>query len=353
MARHPQDPREVIVRNLFLIQRFGSSVNDEVREAVNALFEEIVTLLVRVDPVGPSLQRFRIQRAERLFEQIEELTGETFDSITRQVRLRLASFGRQQSETAVVHLRAVLGAGSAGAVDPIRVTINQLKAIVDSDPIEGAVMRDWFSRQAERTAFEVRRQVQLGMTRAETIDDMVRRVRGRSVGRGRFSGGVMETTTRQAESIVRTAVNQISNVAAFETYRANSDITSTYEYTATLDSRTTIICASLDGRSFRYDDPAAPKPPQHWGCRSILVPRVDWDRLGLEPPPEGTRASAQGQVSADTTYSDWLRAQPKSVQNEILGPSRAELFREGKVSLRDMVRSDGRRIPLDQLSAAA
>lgn len=358
----PRSPEEVVVRNLFLIQRFGNSINDEVRVQVMELFDQITGLIARVDPMGSALQRYRVQRARKLFAQIEELSGATFNEIQKQVRLRLASWGKQQSQTAAVHLRAIIGAGSAGKVDAIGLTINQVKAIVDTNPMEGAVMGEWFERQGERTAFQVRRQIQLGMTRGETIDDMVRRVRGTATGapireRGRivgynFSGGVFETTTREAEAIVRTAVNEVSNVAAFETYRANADITTTYEYTATLDSRTTLICASLDGQTFGYDDPAGKRPPQHWNCRSIIVPNVDWRSLGMEPPPEGTRASAGGQVAADTKYTEWLKANP-GVAREVLGPTRAELFLDGRVSLRDMVRSDGRRVPLEDLQRRA
>lgn len=362
MPAVPKDPTEVVVRNLFLIQRFGNSLNDAVRAQVSALFDEMAGLIAKIDPTGPSLNVYRLQRAAKLFDQIQALTGETFDAIAREVRLHLAGWGKQQAEVAALHLQAVLGAGAKGKVDAIGLTINQVKAIVDTDPMQGAVMKEWWSRQADRTAFEVRRQIQLGMTRSESIDDLVRRVRGRATGPAireggkivghRFTGGVLDTTTREAEAIVRTAVNDVSNVAAFETFRANGDITTTYEYTATLDSRTTLICASLDGRTFAYDDTAAPKPPQHWNCRSILVPVVDWKALGLESPPEGTRASAGGQVAADTRYEQWLRDQPESVQAEVLGAGRAKLFRDG-ATLRDMVRSDGRRVPLTEIAAKA
>lgn len=348
----PKDPRRVVVENLFLIQRYANSVNAEVQARVHELFNEIAVLIVRIDPMGLSLQRYRTQRARKLFKEIEELTGATFDEITKHVRVRLAPIGKQQGDVAVSHLKAILGAGAEGRVDVVKVTINQVKAIVDSEPVNGALLRDWFKGQADRTAFQVQRQIRLGMVNAETIDDMVRRVRGRSVGRGRYAGGVMQTTSREAEAIIRTSVTDISNRAALETFRQNADITTTYEYTATLDSRTTLICANLDGQTFKYDDPAAKQPPQHVNCRSIVVPNVDWEGLGLEPPAEGTRASAGGQVAASTTYEPWLKSQPASVQDEILGPSRGRLFREGRIDLRDMVRTDGRRVPLDELVAA-
>lgn len=349
MARDPRDPLEIVVRNLFLLQALGNSLSAEIRAQIDELFSEIVSQIAKIDPTGPSLQRWRLARRDKLFDEIQKLTGETFDDIHRALRLRLAQLGRGQSDVAVAHLKAIIGAGSKGKVETVRVTLNQLKAIIDHDPMEGALLKEWAERQGARTAFQVRRQIQLGMTRAETIDQLVRRVRGRSVGRGKYTGGVLEATTREAEALVRTAVTDIANVAALRTFEENRAVTKEYEYVATLDSRTTLICATLDRRRFRYDDPAALRPPQHWNCRSIIVPVVDWKGLGLDPPPEGTRASAGGQVAADTKYSDWLKAQPEGVQNEILGPTRAELFRQGRVSLRDLVRTDGRRVPLRDL----
>jgi hypothetical protein len=60
----------------------------------------------------------------------------------------------------------------------------------------------------------------------------------------------------------------------------------------------------------------------------------------VEPPPEGTRASENGQVPSSQTYEDWLRRQPPDAQDEIVGPARADLFRQGKIGLRDLVRGD-------------
>lgn len=100
---------------------------------------------------------------------------------------------------------------------------------------------------------------------------------------------------------------------------------------------------------FAYDDPQAKRPPQHIGCRSTVVPDVDWAGLGLEPPPDSMRASADGPVPSSTSYNQWLRDRPAEVQDEILGPSRAQLFRDGK-SLRDMVRDDGSIVRIDELT---
>jgi SPP1 gp7 family putative phage head morphogenesis protein len=165
---------------------------------------------------------------------------------------------------------------------------------------------------------------------------------------GVFKHGVLETTTNHARAIVRTSVTDISNRAAREVYSANDDLTKEFRYVATLDSRTSDICMGLDGQQFEYDSEAARYPPQHVNCRSTIVP-VLLDEIGVP----GDRASEGGPVPADTNYQDWLKGQDTAKQNAILGPQRAQMFRDGKINLRDLVRSDGTSLTVDGLRARA
>ena len=79
----------------------------------------------------------------------------------------------------------------------------------------------------------------------------------------RLAGGTgTKLANNQVMAIVRTTVNQVQNAASQSVYQANSDISSKYQYVATLDSRTSLICASLDGQTFEYNK--GPLPPQHF-----------------------------------------------------------------------------------------
>jgi len=67
-------------------------------------------------------------------------------------------------------------------------------------------------------------------------------------------------------------------------------------------------------------------------CRSTKVPVLkSWREFGFDfdELPGGTRASMRGEVPAKLDYDGWLRQQPASLQDEILGPGRAKLFRGG------------------------
>lgn len=345
------DPTGAVVRNLFQLQRLSNGLGKEASAIVRELIDEIAAEIARIDPTSPPQQTYRQLRVQKLMEAVEDVTGEAFEDVRRRLRDDLARVGKSQGQWAAGQLDRALG-GAAIDIRRGAIGINQMKRILDARPFRGETLAGWAETQAAATVRRVRRQVQLGMVQSETIDDIIRRIRGVSDGRGGFRRGVLDTTTREAEAIARTAVNFTANTAHRETFKDNQNITKSFEYTATLDSRTTLICAKLDGMVWKYDDPNAKYPPQHFNCRSTITPRVDWGGLGVQPPQsEGKRASADGQVPASTTYREWLKDQPASVQNEVLGRSRADLFRAGKVDLRDLVTRDNRVVPVSELVA--
>jgi hypothetical protein len=54
-------------------------------------------------------------------------------------------------------------------------------------------------------------------------------------------------------------------------------------------------------------------------------------------------------VAASVTYQDWLKRQPKEVQDDILGVSKAQLFRKGDLPLDRFVDRAGHEYTLDEL----
>jgi hypothetical protein len=72
--------------------------------------------------------------------------------------------------------------------------------------------------------------------------------------------------------------------------------------------------------------------------------------LGVDLPEfsESTRASMDGQVPAKMTYNEWLKGKPAAFQNEVLGPSRAKLFRAG-MPVDRFVNRAGDKLTLDDL----
>ncbi len=190
----------------------------------------------------------------------------------------------------------------------------------------GNIVQEAFDRIADGSVQLFRNTVKDGMATGETTPQITRRLLGNSrendtanILQMSQKGGILTTPPiNQVRTLVRTSINQVANNAALNVYRANNDITKKYRYTATLDSRTTTVCGALDGRIFEYQQ--GPMPPQHFNCRSTIVPEIDYENLPFDPPPtKRRRATADGPMTAETDYSKWLYMQPQKVKAQILG----------------------------------
>lgn len=154
-------------------------------------------------------------------------------------------------------------------------------------------------------------------------------------------------TQQQADALVRTVTQGIASEARSRTYASNADLLEGERWSSTLDSRTTVGCARLDGKVFPVGQ--GPTVPRHYRCRSSRVPVLKKEyQLDIKG---ATRASYQGPVSAQSTYGGWLKRQPASFQDEVLGVERAKLFRSGKLSIDKFADDYGRVYTLDELKA--
>lgn len=151
-------------------------------------------------------------------------------------------------------------------------------------------------------------------------------------------------TMNQAEALVRTSTNHVASVSRERFYKENDEVIKGERYTATLDNRTTIFCAKHDGRLYKIGQ--GPQTPAHWNCRSIRVAEV-YAKYKI-PGLAETRSSIDGPIPASTTYGDFLKKQSSDFQNEVLGKTRAELFRSGKVSI-DQFSDFGRVLTVKEL----
>lgn len=373
------DPAVVsrLVENLFLVQRIGSTITAESRALLDELFSQIAEDFARIDPTAPAADRWRRYRTDQFLDLVEERLHKVYPQWESLVTQRLVEAGVQQA--GVAHHLVVASLGDFGdKVRPTPITPARLKVILETDPFGDAdrgkaLLHEWAEGLEVTTRNRIRDQVRLGMSNEEGVPDIVRRVRGTRSGAG-FTGGVWQATTRDTEAVVRTAVNFVSNAGAVETYKANAQVLAGLEFSATLDDRTTLECASLDGQVWPVDSPDIKQPPRHFSCRSVLVPRADWAKLGLPEPEAAERAARdlsgvdeddlnrkvsarrrtgdlgrQTRVPSSVRYEQWLRGQPRKVQDKMLGKRRADLFRAKRFTLKDLVRTDGEVIPLSEL----
>jgi len=222
----------------------------------------------------------------------------------------------------------------------------ELAATLDGTPI---VKR--FRALTESSADLFDSQVMIGLSQGQTISQIQNRLLGKIsyVGDRTFlqKGAMIEAKNAQIRSLVRTSVTTVNNTASQSVYQANQQVTKKYKFVATLDSRSCPVCGAYDQKTFNYG--AGPTPAIHFNCRCITVAEIDYKALGITPPEDSTRASADGQVPASLDYEDWLKKQPRADVEKILGKGKGDLFLANKIRIADIVRTDTSEVTLAQL----
>lgn len=323
---------DAMTRHQIFVQRYAGSA---VKRALPILRKLARDLRDRIE--GGSLTEFQAGRAVGLEREIRAIiAGATADI---QGLLEIQDFARHEADFVDTMLGAAVAVDLAPAVSDealVAATTRSRMTLVSGDKIKRLTLAEAFDEFAQGVGRDAMRVVQAGILEGKTQQQMAR--------------GVAEIVTtrsrQQAESLVRTATNHIGGTARNAVYAANDDILEGQRWVSTLDGRTTLICAGRD-RSI-YPLNTGPRPPAHFGCRSIMVPVVK-EQYRIETL--GQRASMDGPVSNQLTYGGWLRQQSKEFQDDVLGPKRAELFRSGKVSIDRFTDDLGRTLTLAELRA--
>lgn len=200
----------------------------------------------------------------------------------------------------------------------------------------------------------------------------------------------------KATTLARTGVQHYSNNAREAMFIDNE--VEELVYVATLDNRTTSLCAGRDGNRWEINDQKRPALPAHYNCRSTYIPAIAMqdvdtraavggkdgkeaekaynakketldqrrdqrseDRAdGIETPSTPSKPTYRGKKDSNafkagqvpyTTYDKWLSKQPTWFVESALGKERAKLFLSGKVSISQFNDLSGRPLTLAQLRA--
>jgi SPP1 gp7 family putative phage head morphogenesis protein len=381
-----------LYRNAIDLNRYSNSVARRVINAYNDIIIDATNQLRTIDDLAAPDKAARLRG---ILAQLKDSLATWAGDATELTATELQGLAELQSEFVTDQLRKVLPAGSRDAVRTVEISPQFAQSVVTTDPTQlnvvalsddlfaavqgapatfsltaakgatitlpnGEVLEKAFRGVAVDQAERFSQVVRNGLLTGETTPSIAKRLIGnlqfgeeaKTVRQLVAAGGqATAVADNQVMALVRTSINQVANSASQQVYEANQDITKKYRYVATLDSRTSSICAALDGREFEYGK--GPMPPQHFNCRSTTVPIIDPDIL--PPSTIAKRASADGPVPINTSYGQWLKDQPLKTQQDVLGPGKVPYFNRlvDKYGARDamakLVRDDGSELTLDQL----
>lgn len=207
-----------------------------------------------------------------------------------------------------------------------------------------------------------KRSIMSGWQEGKTNSQIAREIIGSA--KFGFKDGSMQTIRRNTDAAIRTQINAIGDTARLQTFKANADFVKKEMILATLDHRTSLICQFYDGQVF--DLGKGPRPPFHPNCRSLTIPLFDGesadDIVGKRPSvnagpgyERGDNVTRTGRVrkprkgdgkftvkqtnASQTRYDNFLRRQPASYQDDVLGVRKGQLFRKNNLTIDDMVKT--------------
>ena len=227
--------------------------------------------------------------------------------------------------------------GIVGATLPSKAV---LESLVGNVLIDGATTKLWWEKLGQDTAFRFKSAIRQGIVQGETQAQLFKRV-----------NEIAALAGRNSKALVHTSVMQTLNDATVAVLERNADLTPTTRHLATLDSSTCVTCGVRDGLEW---DTLTHEPighdlpytvaPLHFGCRCKMVGVTKIDKFA-----QGQRASMFGPVDRKVKFGDFLARQTQAFQEDVLGKGRAELFRSGKLTLKDLVSGNGSPLTLIQL----
>jgi SPP1 gp7 family putative phage head morphogenesis protein len=399
-----------LYRNAIDLNRYSNSVARRVINAYNDIIIDATNQLRVIDELAAPVKAARLRS---ILAQLKESLATWAGDATELAAPELQGLAELQSEFVTEQLRKVLPAGVRSAVNTVEISPQFAQSVVTTDPTQlnlvalsddlfksvygaealaqqagtgafsltarkgatitlpnGEVLTKAFRGIAVEQAERFSQVVRNGLLTGETTQSIAKRLIGnlefsetaKTVRQLAAAGGQLTAVAdNQILTLIRTSVNQVANTASQQVYEANQDITEKYRYVATLDSRTSSICAALDGQQFEYGK--GPTPPQHFNCRSTTVPVIDYDQLSrdfgfkVEPPAVGKRAAAGGMVPANENYGQWLKGQSNKIKADALGPGRVPYFNRlaekygARNAMAKLVRDDGSELTLKQLKA--
>lgn len=333
---------QVVRRFIALLNRTGADLAAQLYAAVQALED------------APSATA---ERLDALLFSVRQINARAYQAAGLELKAELLALTKYESGFQAQLFRSELPA----LVTLAETNVEQVYGAAMARPFQGRLLSEWASSIESDAMKRIRDAIRMGVVENQTTPQIVRRIVGAKT-QG-YADGIIEIDRRAAEAVVRTAVSHVAGFTRGRFYGANADLISAVVWSSTLDLRTTPQCQIRDGLRYANTEQHAPlghavpwlagPGALHWCCRSSSYPVTkSWRELGInmDEISPGSRASMDGQVASATTYGEWLARQSAARQDEVLGPARGKLLRDGGVGFDKFFNDKGKFLTLDDLA---
>lgn len=328
--------KDLLVTRSLLLQRVSNSLTKDIKDAYISVIDDILARVAAGKPINLS----------NMNKIIKELNAKLVPDLTS-VNDDLVELGINEASYVASGINSAVGIDLVSKL-PTDKTVGK---IVNTSLMDGLTIGEWLGKQDKAFQDTLTKGVRLGVIAGETNAQIVKRLKD----------SLDVKNNNNIKTIARTAVATVTNQVRDKTYEENEEVFKGWEWNATLDGKTRPEHADMDGANWDLEhnginekgkQHAYRTAPAGFNCRCIKLPIVkSFKELGLDidEVPVGVRSSMDGYVSRDTNFEQWFDTKPKSFQAEYLGTGKYELFKEGKITLNDLVNQQGRTLSVREL----
>ena len=251
--------------------------------------EKRQALLSAIDSAGA--YRYRITRLEQLNKDINAECRKLYQTENRHITSALKTVANDSYYHSIFNIQQETGLGFSFAKFSQRDVDRILRANWNGGSYSQRIWKD-----VSATAESMKKELLVSMLSGRSNEKTARIIQERF--------GVNAYCARR---IVRTESAYVANAAQMSAYDEAG--VEKYRFIATLDSKTSEVCADLDGKVFAAKDakPGTNYPPMHPFCRSTTIAEFGEDTLaGMERRARDEDGNVV-KVPADMTYDEWYR----------------------------------------------
>ena len=328
--------KDLLLTRSLLLQRVSNSLTKDIINAYVSVIDDILAQIA----TGKNINLVNMNKI------INELSAKLTPDLTS-VNDDLVQLGISEASYVANGINGAIGIDLVSKLP----TDRTVQKIVNTSLMDGLTISEWLGKQDKAFQETLTKQIRLGVIEGETNPQIV----------SRLKSALDIKNNNNVKTIVRTAVATVTNQVRMETYKENEDIFKGWEWNATLDSRVRPEHLLLDKSAWSLDGKGLNEKgkkykfrqaPDGWNCRCVLLPIVkSFKELGipLDEVSKGTRSSIDGYVSSNLSASDWFENKSKTFQKEYLGIGRYELYKDGKITLSDLLNQQGRYLSVSEL----
>lgn len=386
----------LVERFLNLHTRLQGTANDLARKLealIGSTDKKVLEHIIRNLPVGSEKTiKGQMTRIEKLVSEIEKIRAVGYESALK-VALdtgdKVAVYSSEGTFSVIDGTAGVRKSALKGILSK-----KATREIVEYAPFEGQSIPQWFNTIRQDDLTRLTQVVQRAAVEQLSVDRVKKLLLGTQ--EAHFKDGLFPLSRSSAVTLSRTLINGVSNSAMLETCKSNSDAIDGIKFVATLDGKTCPVCGLYDGKVWKGAEiQQAKRPPLHPNCRCCLVPYVEGGKEGERPAASAdfdklaedaynkaakenglnrryadlspstrlkyyykaqkdyektTGKKAYTQEGSDTTFKEYFENQPEDFKRSWLGKTRYEMYRNGSLSLENMVRPDtGYVVPVSDL----